>query len=136
MILESDFWHDLAAEFRALKQRDPDGLWRADWRFVLKVEEQSAPIPQWRLVGSGSSAHPIQYEFEALARRGGPKIYPNMDSLVGWFEAIRTSPLNTGGAQCLTETGTDGSVVARHYSGSIKDVFQASMDVCKYYECL
>lgn len=136
MKLESDFWHDLAVKFRSLKERDPDGIWRADWHLVVKVGDQSAPIPQYRLVGSGPSEVSIRYQFDALARSGGPKIYPYMDSLMGWFEGIRASPLNTASSERSQEFGEDGTLAADHWRGSIRDTFQASIDLCKYYESL
>jgi hypothetical protein len=128
---DSDFWRDLAERFRAA---DPQELLRADWHQQVKLGEQEPMVAQWRIVGADRRTRSIQLEFEALARRGGPKIYPQMDSLTGWLEALRQYRLNVENQTTAVETGPDGKIIAHIYIGSIGCVRQASVDLCKLLE--
>jgi hypothetical protein len=126
----SDFWRDLAEKFRAV---DPYQLLRADWHCTVKVGEQRPNVAEWRIVGTDRKTRSYQYEFEALARRGGPEIYPYMDSLTGWLEALRYYRLNAED-QPPIQCDSDGRTVAHMYNGSIMSICQASVDLCKLLE--
>jgi hypothetical protein len=131
-MLDSDFWRDLANGFRAI---DPSGFLRADWHCSIEVGHQGPPPPTiWRLPG-GKLTRSIQVEFEALARRAGPKVHPYVDSLNGWLEALRESGFNAEQQPGFgIESNEQGAVVAHAYSGTISSVCLASADLCKHYE--
>jgi hypothetical protein len=74
----SDFRRDLAEDFR---KPDPIKSLRADWHYNVKTDELTPEVADWRLITT--SLESIEYDFAALARRGGPKIHPAMESLVG-----------------------------------------------------
>lgn len=130
---DSDFWRDLAERFRAV---DPYPILRADWQYTVMAGAEPPPLATWRLAGADRNTRSIQLEFESLARRGGPKVYPNMDSLMGWLEALRGHRLNVESEGMGLESGPDGSTVGHHYFGSIVRVCQASADLCKILESL
>jgi hypothetical protein len=131
---DSDFWRDLAEQFRPV---DPQELLRAAWTCKVKVEMEETPVlAQWRLVGTDYRTRSVQFAFEALARRGGPKIFPLMESLTGWLEALRQQRLNVENESMAIETSPDGTVVSHIYMGSIMRLRQASVDLCKFHESL
>ena len=76
----------------------------------------------------------MQVDYIALARRGGAKAHPKMDSFDGWLEALRSQQLKAEVNGTSLETNLDGPLVAHHYSGSIMRVCQASCDLCKILE--
>jgi len=122
---DSDFWRNLAKEFRAV---DPQGFLIADWHFDFNVETGFPPIPEWRLRQDGFTRS-IRLEFEALARRAGPKVHPLLDSLDGWLEAIRESG--------LVDTEYERAIWGGSAPlGSILRVCLVSADLCKQYESL
>jgi hypothetical protein len=130
VMAESDFWRDLAEEIRPI---DPHQLLRADWHCVVKVGE-TAQATQWRLVGAGRLTRSLQLEFEALARRGGAKIHPLMDSLTAWLEELRDHGFNVEHLPTAVESNPDGVTVAHIDAGSIMQVCQVSVDLCKLLE--
>ncbi len=130
-MLDSDFWRDLAEKFRAL---DPRQLLRASWRYVVKVGEEPPALAEWRFAGADKTS--IQFEFESLARRGGPKVYPQMDSLTGWLEALRHYQLNAELEGSGLDAAPDGTIIGHRYHGSIVRICQASVDLCKLLEGL
>src|ERR1035441_2283414 len=132
-MLDSDFWRDLADKFGAV---DTGQLLRADWNYSIKVGEKPPDVARWRIVGGGRQTLSVQLEFEALARRGGPRIYRKMDSLVGWLETLRQYRLNTEDMPLALEVDPGGTTVAHIYSGSIVGVAHASVDLCKLLESL
>ncbi len=132
-MLESDFWRDLAEKFRPL---DPLQLLRADWHQVVEVGEQVPPVATWHLVGTDRNTRSILFDFDALARRGGPRVHPVMDSRDGWLEALKEYQLNAEIQGTGIESKPDGTIVAHVYSGSIMRVCQASVDLCKLLESL
>lgn len=84
----SDFWHDLAAEFRALPGC---GAIRGDWDYTANG---GRPY-QWRFAGGDKA---LQARFEALARRAASEMpQPEYsDGLLSWLEAIRKTAINLG----------------------------------------
>ena len=119
----SDFWRDLAEKFRTA---DPSGILSAEWHYSEEALAASPAMPKWHLAGPNQDqrTRSIQKDFDALARRGGPKIHPYMESLIGWLEALRESHL-------------DGTIVAAdNRTGIIMRVCQASADLCKLNESL
>jgi|ERR1039458_7496824 hypothetical protein len=133
-MLDSDFWRNLAEQFRAL---DPGGLVRADWHYNIKVATQAPDIAKWRLVGPRTFTRSIELDFEALARRAGPRVHRKMESFVSWMEALRESRLNTEDREGVgIESNPEGVVIARGYFGTVSHVCQASADLCRHYESL
>jgi hypothetical protein len=131
---ESDFWRDLAEQFRTV---DPQELLRADWTCKVKVGMEETPVlAQWRMVGTDYRTRSVQFAFEALARRGGPKIFPLMESLTGWLEALRQQRLNAENENVAVETNPDGTVASHIYIGSVMRLRQASVGLCKFHESL
>jgi len=128
---DSDFWRDLAREFRAI---DPHGFLRADWSCSVRVGEEPPPVATWRLPG-GKLTRSVQLSFEALARRAGPKVHPLMDSLVGWLEALRESGFGIDQQPGFgIETDENDKTVGQVYFGTISCVCLSSADLCKHYE--
>jgi hypothetical protein len=74
-MVDSDFWRDLAEKFHKV---DPYQVVRADGSYRIEAGAE-APVPAaWELLGSRDP----RSAFESLARRGGLKIDPQMDSLI------------------------------------------------------
>lgn len=133
-MLDSDFWWDLAEKFRAI---DPRWQLHAKWHQVIKVGEQLPPTTEWLWIGADPELRSIQLEFTALATRGGPKIYPRMDALTGWLEAVRQYESSPKSFEAEVDTDpTTGAVIARHYRGVVPDARQGSINLCKRYEAL
>ena len=131
-MLDSDFWRELAEKFRAV---DPTRLLRAHWDYTVKVGEQTPSVVNWTLAGVPEKSS-IEFEFEALARRCGPKIYPLMDSLTGWLEGLREYRLNAGIEGTGIMSSPDGTPIAHTYGGIIDSIFEASASLCKIQESL
>src|ERR1035438_10190268 len=70
---DSDFWRDLAEKFRTA---DPSGILSAEWHYSEEALAASPAMPKWHLAGPNQDqrTRSIQKDFDALARRGGPKI--------------------------------------------------------------
>jgi hypothetical protein len=115
---------------------DPHQLLRADWHYRVEVGAEPPAVAEWRLVGTDRHTRSIQFEFEALARRGGPKVYPVMESLTGWLEALRGYQLNAETHGIGIESRPDGTIISRLYSGSIVQICKASVDLCKLLESM
>lgn len=129
---DSDFWRDLAEDFRAI---DPHLLLRADWRCSTMTGEQRPVVTEWQIGANDRPTRSVKYEFEALARRGGREIYPYMDSRDGWLETLRQYRLNIEDqTPVMIECDPEGTAVTYIYSGSIVDLRQASVDLCKLLE--
>src|ERR1700728_2734973 len=76
-LAESDFWHDLAKEFREL----PCGDLRAEW--ILHFVPGSIPV--WELTGNYSA----QVRFRALAIRAGMRLVGRApDFMFIWLDAL------------------------------------------------
>jgi hypothetical protein len=133
-MLDSDFWRDLAEKFRAIK--DPHNKLHAIWQYTVKVDEQPPPFAEWNFGISDQRMLSVRYEFETVARRGGPKVHPYMDSLIGWLEALRESGLNAEMSGSGIKSTPDGALTDRTYSGRISRICEASADLCKQYESL
>jgi hypothetical protein len=133
---DSDFWCDLAAKFRALAAGSSNRELRAMWSGDLDDSGLEAKR-EWRLIATGpgwlGSVKTIQVEFEALARRGGLKIDPSLDSLDAWLDALnREGPEDVTHGEG-THQNADGEVV-HHRFGTINQVCAASADYCKILE--
>jgi hypothetical protein len=133
-MLDSDFWRDLAEKFRAIK--DPHNKLHAIWQYTAKVGEPSPPFAEWKFGMSDQRMLSVRYEFETVARRGGPKVYPYMESLTGWLEALRGSGLNAEMSGSGVKSNPDGTITDHTYSGRIVRICEASADLCKQYESL
>jgi len=124
----SDFWHDLAAEFRAL----PGGsALRGDWDYA--VNSRARGPCQWRFAGGDQSIHT---RFEALARRAASDM-PNpkySDLLLSWLEAIRTTSHQPGLTGSYVEKKADGSDGPLHVLGSIYNLCEESAIYCDQLE--
>jgi hypothetical protein len=132
-MLSSEFWRGMAPKFRAI----PDhGMLRADWSITVKAGDALPPTASWRFAGLDRNTRSMQYEFDALARQCGPKVYPNMDSLDGWLEELRSRRLNAGATLAGHEYSPDNVLVSNSYSGTISSVCQASADLCRILESL
>jgi hypothetical protein len=130
-MLDSDFWRNLANEFRAI---DPSGFLRADWQCCAKIGDEPPHVATWSLPG-GKLTLSIRLEFEALARRAGRKVHPYMDSLDGWMEALRESGFDTDRHDGVgIESDEHGQIVAHTYFGTISRLCPVSADLCKHYE--
>jgi hypothetical protein len=126
---DSEFWRSLAVEFRAI---DPYMWLRADWHFFVKAGED---VAEWRLVGP-TKKHSLQFEFESLARRAGPKVHPVMDSFIGWMEALREFGMNMESHGVGAESDSNGIIIGHRYFGTISQVCHASFALCKHYESI
>lgn len=121
----SDFWRDLAVEFRAL---DPKGIVFARWDCIIK----SGRPWQWQLVGGNPGLHS---RFEALARRAASEM-PNpefSDLLISWLEAIRKTSFDLF-PNYYIEVNEDGSEGAHHETGLVKEICEASATLCSTLE--
>lgn len=123
---DSEFWHDLATQFRSL---DPLGTLRADWDYVI-----GSGVSNWRLAGGAS--YSVQSQFEALARRAGSAIArPQSSDLLGeWLDLLRAKARNYQNEREGFEKNADGSIAAHHLMGYIHRVCEASADYCSVLE--
>jgi ribosome-binding protein aMBF1 (putative translation factor) len=122
----SDFWHDLAAEFRAL----PGGSsLRGDWDYTAN----SGRPYQWRFAGANPAT---DVRFEALARRAASEM-PNpkySDALLSWLEAVRTNSHYPGTMDNYGEKNADGSEGPIHVLGSVQNLCEESAIYCNQLE--
>ncbi len=114
-MLESDFWKDLAAQFRVLN--DPSGVLYAHW---TRYDDR-----HWELIRGEFSTLAAQYE--PLARRGGTQLDRSRDSLEVWLDAMRAEPGFVYDEITDVETG---AVI----SCSIYSLRQRSADFCNILE--
>jgi hypothetical protein len=119
----SDFWRELAKEFRALP--DPDGLLYVKWK-----SERGSPF-EWsvettKVVWGGDSA---RAQFIVLAARGGAEVDNpnNRDLLSAWFDALTKETMTTEFGSSA-ETLEDGRP-ARTW-GKIHRICEASATFC------
>lgn len=120
----SDFWHDLAAQFRILPGAD---MLHLDWDHIVNGEK---PF-QYQMAGGNPERHS---RFEALARRAAFEM-PNpefQDLLLSWFEALRKNSLQFG-AEYYFVKNADGSEV-HHVTGSIHRLGSESARLCDQLE--
>jgi DNA-binding XRE family transcriptional regulator len=59
-----------------------------------------------------------------------------MDSFTGWLEALRGCLWSSDSQATGVESDPDGTVIARSYFGTVTNVCQASVDLCKLQESL
>jgi ribosome-binding protein aMBF1 (putative translation factor) len=120
-LAESDFWHDLAKEFRELPCADL----RAEW--ILYFVPGSIPV--WELHGNYSA----QVRFRALAIRAGTRLVGRApDFMFIWLDA-----LNKARDYGQTIRYTYEQVAGKQVSverGTIAEVCQASADHCHLLE--
>jgi hypothetical protein len=122
----SDFWRDLAVQFRALP--DPYGMLRASGHYIIG----SGVAWGWELTGGASAS--LRTQFAALARRGAFQI-ENADAndlLTAWLEALRLERCNFEFGEHLIEGSTDSGT--HHMLGSINRVCEASANFCQILE--
>jgi hypothetical protein len=122
----SDFWHDRAAEFRAL----PGGnSFRGDWDYTAN----SGRPYQWRFAEGNKAIHT---RFEALARRAASEM-PNpgySDLLLSWLEVLRMNAREPGITNTYTEQNSDGSEGPVHVVGSLRNLCEESAIYCDQLE--
>ena len=122
----SDFWHDLAAEFRALPGANH---LRGDWDYLAR----SGRAYEWRFVGASPST---DARFEALARRAASEM-PNAeysDALLSWLEAVRKNSRQPGVIGNYSEENEDGSEGPVHIAGSLQNLCEESAIYCNKLE--
>lgn len=120
---DSAFWRDLGEKFRAAP-----GMLRADRDYIVGSGE-----PKWTVKGAESPTATIQ--FEALARRGASALpHTDSDLRVVWLEAVSHRSTNFKWERETIETTTDGSEGARHLTGTMSRVGEASADFCSELE--
>jgi len=121
---DSDFWHELAAQFLSLHSGGPDPLW-AQWQHEL-----GTPVADdmWRPSGPAS----LLAQFEPLARRGAMKIDRKgiPDLLHAWLEALASESVNFGvHSHPIKEPGGPSWMIGR-----IVRLCEASANYCKKLE--
>jgi hypothetical protein len=124
-MVTSDFWRDLAVEFRAL---DPRGIIFARWDCVVK----SGRPWQWQFIGGNPGLHS---RFEALARRAASEM-PNpefSDLLLSWLEVLRKTSFDPI-PNYYVEGNADGSEGAHHITGVVAQICEASATLCNTLE--
>jgi hypothetical protein len=122
----SDFWRDLAAEFRALPGAN---YLRGDWDYAAN----SGRPHQWRLAGASPSTNA---RFEALARRAASEM-PNpeySDAFISWLEAVRKNSHQPGIVGNYSEQNDDGSEGPVHVVGSLHNLCEESAIYCNQLE--
>ena len=121
-----DFWHDLAAEFRAL----PGGnTLRGDWDYTAN----SGRPYEWHFAEGTRALHA---RFEALARRAASEM-PNpeySDLLLSWLEALRKNCHQPGITNTYTDQNEDGSEGPVHVVGSLRNLCEESAIYCDQLE--
>lgn len=123
----------MAGRFLAIKNSQ---TLRADWQIVHPVGSKDTPETGWRVAGYDRQTKSARIEFEAVARRCGPEVYPFMDSLIGWLEEIKCLRINVSNTQFGEERDARGNLVSHIMMGSVDSVCQASADVCRILESL
>jgi hypothetical protein len=123
----SEFWRDLAKEFRSLQT--PSGEFRVDrWLSITgEVPPQSAT---WSISCSNRS---VRQQWETLAKRGGDALSENdfVDAIRVWLERLRIEKINNTGEQHFSE----GENVTGHgIQESITDLAEASAILCGIME--
>jgi hypothetical protein len=130
-MLDSDFWRDLAEQFRAI---DTHPVLNAQWHESRAVGGKLPNFIYWDYADPPHKIRSVQLEFEAIARRGGPKINPEMGSLFGWLQALRDFETPPETFEVEVETNLEGKAASVRYDGRIMDVRQSSIDFCKRME--
>jgi len=125
-MVDSDFWRDLAEQFRAL---DPAGLLYADHDYIVN----SGNVDQWQIKGADRI---IRLRFEALARRAGSKIAGahQKDPLFIWLGEVKATGPNFEYGAYLIERNADGTDGIQHQLGTLKRLCVASAERCTEHE--
>ena len=123
---DSSFWRNLAEKFSGLALIL--AALRADYYYTL-----GSGCAEWKLRGAqgGSVIH-----FETLARRGASVLPHAIGSelLHVWLEAVKSVSGTFRLELCGIEQEADGSDGARHYTGTIVRVCEASAGYCREME--
>lgn len=131
-MVHSDFWRDLAVQFRAL---DPPAKLRADWNYTVTLSPGNPPqtCATWDVWEGWEPATSLCLDFEALARRGGSAIADQEDphdSLAIWLDAVKKETAHPGMSNRGLGPGPDGF----HESAEVPRVCEASADLCRVLE--
>jgi DNA-binding XRE family transcriptional regulator len=123
---DSDFWKNLAEQFRAL---DPSGMLRADWDYIVN----SGNVDQWQIKGADRS---IRVRFEALARRAGSAIAEALqkDPLFIWLADVKATGPHFEFGPYVIEKHVDGTDGPQHQLGTLNNLCIASAERCSEYE--
>lgn len=124
---DSAFWRERAAEFQLV----PDyGTLRADGHYTVG----SGRAWTWQLAGGANEF--IRSTFETLARRAAFELADaaTPDLLVAWLEAIRKEHINFRSPQIATEVQPDGTEGPQYVLGTIEQVCNASVILCRKLE--
>lgn len=121
----SDRWRDIFEQFQSLAANYP-GL-RADWDYIVG----SGKSGEWRLAGGQE----IAIQFETLAKRASALLGLSSASLLqGWLEELMRKSFNFSYGSERVESNDDGSEGARHLSGTISRLCEASAKYCSELE--
>lgn len=123
----SDFWQQRAAEFLLIPGSK---VLRADGQRTIR----SGETWQWRLTG-GATQFTIQ-TFETLARRAASEIASagTTNLLRAWLDAIREEHINFRSDGIATEVDDNGNNGLGYMFGTITDVCDASVILCRRLE--
>jgi hypothetical protein len=130
-MLASEFWCNLAREFRALPI--VDGEFRADR--ILTVDDRVPP--QSAIWTINCANRNIEQRWRTLAKRGGDSLSQNdfVDAISVWLETLRTEKINSAelpflsGGPCDSQ-GVENPVVRE----VINDMAAASATLCDVLE--
>jgi hypothetical protein len=124
---DSDFWRDLAKQFRALQHAL--GRLRAEWDYIVG----SGGRGQWRLTGTDGGS---VVEFEVLARRAAAGLSDagSSDLVMVWLEVLKNRSGKFEYGRSSTEPAADGTAEVEHLAGVILRVCEASADYCSRVE--
>jgi DNA-binding CsgD family transcriptional regulator len=121
----SDFWRELAKEFRAI----PSG-WAlaAFWECIIGDD----PVGTWKITGTVASIR----GFESLARRAATGIATEKttDLLIAWLDALKQEGYGFKVGPSRSKLSSDGSRVINCLTGTIQRVARVSAIFCQVLE--
>ena len=121
----SDFWRDLAEQFRSI-----DNAWsiRADWHNIAGELE----FGHWHLTGETAGI----FNFKAIAARGATEIVDTRvsDLLSAWLDKLRLEDFGFKSMRFDITQNPDGSELEECVGGSIAYVCESSANYCKKLE--
>jgi hypothetical protein len=129
-MLDSDFWRNLAEQFNGAG----DAMGILDARWSIRMEQGSSPqsVAQYEIKCGKYTA--LRAKFEAIACRGGIKLNPAPPPLVAWLEALRHESINAEKPGGDFRMGPQGKVAEGTAFGTIKNLCQASEELCHILE--
>jgi ribosome-binding protein aMBF1 (putative translation factor) len=133
---DSGFWRDLAEKFSelalSLAALRAEYYYTQDSEFSAACRQPCTALAEWKLRGTPGRA----LTFETLARRGASVLPHAIGSelLHVWLEAVKSVSGTFRLELCGIEQEADGSDGARHYTGTIVRVCEASADYCREME--